>query len=209
VESEHYLRLTQAVLLPELLMPSIIDRFADHLHAKCLDEPQFAHIYAKLFRQVATFERVTFGSKAFAVAFLEKVQSLHDNDDTDRAKKLANVRLVGHLFRNNAVSRNVVHTIYWKALLGQPAGHFPSQMNIEVVAQLSDVVGDLLMGDKYFDPIISHFRRWGAMKRPRYPECTMRMMKGIVNLHDTKWALRPAAPPAAAAAAAKALAPAG
>jgi hypothetical protein len=197
-EIEHYL----SVLLPKLLEPGMIERFAEHFHAKCLDRPQFAHVYATMFRQVATFERVTFGSKVFAVVFLEKVQRLHDNDEADRPTKLANVRLVGHLFRSKALVRGVLHTIFYKALFDHPASNFPSETSIEVAAQLSDVVGDLLVDDTYVDHVIGHFREWCATGIHPYAYSTVRMMQDVLDLHDAKWVRRPATPPAAAAAAA-------
>jgi hypothetical protein len=229
-EGERYLRLTQSVLnklaeenfdlvVPELLKPALLekdvaDRVVDRIFAKCIDEPQFAHVYAKMCLQFATFEKETMGSNIFTRAIVTKVQHLYDDegvnldaaslgeDEIDRArkKKLANVKLIGHLFRNKLLAPKIVQIIYTHDLQSQR----PSEVSIEVAAQLSDIIGDLLMDNKFFIvKVIDMFRHWCRMETDPYPKRIVFLMMRILDLHDAKWVRRPATmltPPAAAAA---------
>jgi hypothetical protein len=217
-----------------LLEKGPIRVFVQLAFEKALQEPAYAHIYAKLCYHIARFEVVQSsqapsqatpssplggtaapggakaGVSAVRNAIIERAQAEFDAKDEFQPpknvsaeaveeaysrfarRKKSNIKFVGQLYMNKVLSVHVI-LIVVSQLLGTDKASYPSELNIELLIELLDIVG-AKMEEQAQECVDEIFERFNAFvnRKPSYPPRIHFKIMDSVDTRNNGWVSRDA-----------------
>lgn len=148
---ENFDAVVPPLLQPMLFQERIAAQIVDRIFEKCIDEPKFAPLYARMCVALAAYEN-DFLDKGvrFKKALVEKVQTLFEEEPVRlerkvsqdelaaaRKRKMANSQLVAQLLIANVLGKKVFAAILDQVFIQK---QHPQELDVEVTAQLIETV---------------------------------------------------------------------
>ena len=147
---ENFDAVVPPLLQPALFHPAVAEQVVERIFEKCIVEPKFAPLYARMCLCLCHYEHEFLNKGAsFRLVLVAKVQHLFEEEpvplekkftDEDmsaaRKRKMSNTMLVGQLLLCGVLSRKVYTVILNMIFMGQ---QFPPEISVEVGAQLIEI----------------------------------------------------------------------
>jgi hypothetical protein len=146
---ENFDAVVSPLLQSALFETEISKQVVERIFEKCIEEPKFAYLYARMCREFCEYEHKYLSGAGFRKCLVSKVQTLfeeepvrlekkfsEDDMSSARKRKIANTQLVAQLLLCGVLARKVYSFILDAIFLQQ---QHPQEINVEVGAQLIEI----------------------------------------------------------------------